>query len=235
MPESQRPRSKRGKRPSRGHRGGGAGSLTSPEPLRPRRRRRIKLSRILFIGAATIVAILVIASFALASIPGGVGQRASGGATGIVEGVGTPQLPMPTANHIDGQRLEYSTVPPTSGDHWSTPAFCGFYDRELPDEQIVHNMEHGNLIISYNLPDQAKVEELKQLVTNLSGWNLWGIARPYTKIPEGTVAMSAWGVLDSFQGINEDRIKTFFETYGGNQLSSETARLRRGIPCTTAG
>ena len=235
MPESQRPRSKRGNRPSRGRRGGSAASLTSTEPLRPRRRRRIKLSRILFIAAASIVAILVIASFALASVPGGVRTSGGGGATGIVEGVGTPQLLMSTANHIDGQRLEYSTVPPTSGDHWSTPAFCGFYDRELPDEQIVHNMEHGNVIISYNLPDQAQVEQLKQVVTNLSRWNLWGIARPYTKIPEDTVAMSAWGVLDSFEGINEERIKAFFETYGGNQLSGETVQLRRGIPCTTAG
>jgi len=83
MPESQRPRNKKGSRtPSRGRREGGTGSSFRGEGARPRRRRRrIKLSRILFILSATIVAILVIGSFALSSIPAGVGG--GGGGAGV--------------------------------------------------------------------------------------------------------------------------------------------------------
>ena len=38
----------------------------------------------------------------------------------------------------------YSTTPPTSGRHWNGWAACGFYgpDQSLPDERIIHNMEH---------------------------------------------------------------------------------------------
>jgi len=58
----------------------------------------------------------------------------------------------------------YNSSPPTSGSHWATGwARCGIYDDEgeVPDERIVHNMEHGQVIISYNLTDDAEVERLK--------------------------------------------------------------------------
>ena len=149
-----------------------------------------------------------------------------------MEGVGTSQPLMPTANHLDNQTISYDTDPPTSGNHWSAPAQCAFYEEELADELIVHNMEHGHVIISHNLRDPAQVETLRQVVAGLPSESRWGITRPYSKIPEGTVAMSAWGVLDQFEGVNEERISAFFEAYAGNRFSDETRRLGRGIPCS---
>ncbi len=132
---------------------------------------------------------------------------------------------MPTRNHRpEGRSVDYNTTPPTSGDHWDTPQGCGFYEDGLPDERITHNLEHGNVVVSYNLPIESDVQALKSAVEGIGLANVWGIARSYGEIEPGTVALAAWGVLDIMQGVHRDRIITFFESYSG-ALGPET------IPC----
>jgi hypothetical protein len=167
--------------------------------------------------ASAVIAILVIASFAIGGLGGG---GRSGGNTGdrqgYVEGVGVLQDIMPTANHMSiDQTVEYNTTPPTSGDHWTIPARCGFYPGGMPDEQIVHNLEHGNIIVSYNLTDAGEIDRLSEAIDSIGLSNLWGITRFYDQIPEGQVALATWGVLDTMEGVDRDRIKAFFE-YSGN-------------------
>ena len=48
---------------------------------------------------------------------------------------GADHIPMGTPHP------EYNSNPPSSGWHYAEPARQGFYDEELPDEQIVHNLE----------------------------------------------------------------------------------------------
>jgi hypothetical protein len=43
--------------------------------------------------------------------------------------------------------VKYSTNPPTSGKHYEIPAQDGIYGDPPQDEQLVHNMEHGRVII----------------------------------------------------------------------------------------
>jgi hypothetical protein len=43
--------------------------------------------------------------------------------------------------------VKYSTNPPTSGRHYEIPAQDGIYGDPPQDEQLVHNMEHGRVII----------------------------------------------------------------------------------------
>ena len=50
----------------------------------------------------------------------------------------------------------YSSNPPTSGPHWPQPANWGVYEGTQPDEQLVHNLEHGGVWISYR---QDKVNQ----------------------------------------------------------------------------
>ncbi len=49
----------------------------------------------------------------------------------------------------EDQRVDYKSAIPTSGSHWEVEAPWGFYDQELPNERVVHNMEHGGIVISY--------------------------------------------------------------------------------------
>ena len=136
---------------------------------------------------------------------------------------------------------EYSTVPPTSGPHLGRPETCGFYPPGyidpvtervgVPDRALVHNLEHGNVVMSYNLTTQEDIDHLQRVHSSLRDYDLWLVTRYYDKLEEGQVAMTAWGVLDIFDGVDEGRIEAFYEAYRGNRFSAETQSVGRGIPC----
>jgi hypothetical protein len=50
----------------------------------------------------------------------------------------------------------YNSVPATSGPHFGqplAPARWGVHTQHLPDEVLVHNLEHGYVNVHYNCPD----------------------------------------------------------------------------------
>ena len=189
---------------------------------------------------------------------GGAGQ---GEASEYVEGIGVETELAPSAAHFpdnlfiaDVVPSGYLTTPPTSGRHWNGWVQCGFYTSPVPDERIVHNMEHGNIVVSYNLADQAQVDELQDAFDDIGLSNSWGVARPYDPgtvdadgnelFPDGTIALTTWGVIDKWNvrevddadnhrivGVDKDRIERFFEAYSG-KLGPE---FPNGAPCTTGG
>jgi uncharacterized protein DUF3105 len=57
-------------------------------------------------------------------------------------------------------RIKYSTNPPTSGKHFEIPAQDGIYGEAPQDEQLVHNMEHGRVIIwvKPSLPEKQRAD-----------------------------------------------------------------------------
>ena len=226
MPESKS-RRRRGRRGGRGVRAAQAAAELSI--ARPRRRK----TNYWYLAASVIIAVLVIAGFVIADLPffrQGIAPDI-GSSRDYVEGVGQLQEEMPSRIHVpDGQTVAYSTTPPTSGDHWNWWARCGFYEDPVPDERIVHNLEHGNIVVSYNLAP-ADVNRLKDFMDDLDLAPLWAVTRPYGKIPEGTVALSAWGILDTMQGVDEARIETFFEHYAG----TTGPEFPDGSPCVTTG
>jgi hypothetical protein len=52
-------------------------------------------------------------------------------------------------NHVTNihQKIHYSSNPPTSGEHYQFPADDGAYGTSPPVDQLVHNLEHGRIII----------------------------------------------------------------------------------------
>lgn len=180
---------------------------------------RKKKTNYLYLAASAFIAVLVIAGFALGSVnfSGGGGAARTGSSDQYVQGVGEQQVLMLTRNHLpEGQTVSYNTTPPTSGNHWERPANCGFYSEGLPDERITHNLEHGHIVVSYNLATLEEVDLLRDAVGSSGLSNVWGVTRFYDQILEGTVAVATWGVLDTMQGVDSDRIKRFFDTYAGN-------------------
>lgn len=223
MPES-RHRRRRGRTGA-----GGAGAGTSPSSARPRPRKNSWL----YIVASALIAVLVIGGFAVGAtgLGGrGIGGHSAGTADAYVNGVGVQHDIMSTRSHVaEPQTVDYNSIPPTSGDHWPQWSNCGFYEEELADERIVHNLEHSNIIVSYNLATPEEIDQLRDAMKDIGLANATGVTRAYTKIPAGTVALSAWGVSDTMEGIDEDRIKTFFDNYAG-RLGPEG-----NIPCLGSG
>ena len=144
--------------------------------------------------------------------------------------IGTQYPIMADNSHVsEGRTVSYSTTPPTSGKHWARWANCGFYPEGLPDELIVHNLEHSNIVVSYNLTP-AEAGQLRQAVDDVSLSRAWGVTRFYDKLEPGTVAVAAWGVMDTMSGVDRNRIKRFFEAYAG-RLGPEQDQQGIGIPC----
>ena len=196
-----------------------------PRPkIRPRTWKKIRrwgLYVVLVTAALAIIAGILVADIGN-SIFGGGGV----GDTGTGERVGERIAPMPViyrpSNHIaPGSTFEgeYNSTPPTSGPHWDTGwAGCGFFEEESPDEQVVHNMEHGQVIISYNLSDGAEIERLEEIARGLPGRRSWMIMRPYSKIDTGQIALTAWGWKDEFSisELTEERVRSFYDAHRNN-------------------
>jgi hypothetical protein len=76
----------------------------------------------------------------------------------------------PGTNRTDVAKVQYSTVPPTSGSHFVQPVLDGrqFYSSaDTPAvETLVHNLEHGYTVLWY-LPSEesARTAQLKELAT----------------------------------------------------------------------
>ncbi|PKB73411.1 MAG: hypothetical protein BZY75_02000 [SAR202 cluster bacterium Io17-Chloro-G7] len=138
----------------------------------------------------------------------------------VIVGFGIQVPVMPTSFHVPfGDEVVYSTTPPTSGDHWERWADCGFYPEGLPDEIITHNLEHGNIVVSYNSKVQAQVDWIQDVMDNFPLAANWGITRYYDEIPEGQVVASVWGRMYDIGGIGDfdlENMKLFFSLYSGN-------------------
>jgi hypothetical protein len=49
-----------------------------------------------------------------------------------------------------GTVSEYNSNPPTSGPHYEEWTKAGIYDEPLDDRNLIHSLEHGYIIVSYN-------------------------------------------------------------------------------------
>lgn len=95
---------------------------------------------------------------------GGTGAGGSGEAPPVVTKLNPSQPPLPgfdTCEVVITERakfeghthqpvctpLAYQTNPPTSGDHWPLWAMFKQYDAPVPREMLVHNLEHGAIVL----------------------------------------------------------------------------------------
>ncbi|MBI4050336.1 MAG: DUF3105 domain-containing protein [Candidatus Doudnabacteria bacterium] len=105
---------------------------------------------------------------------------------------------------------QYNSNPPTSGSHYAQAADWGVYDQELPDEQLIHNLEHGGIWISYKDPSQtALVNALKEIVQDYPTKVIL-TPRPAN---DAAIAMAAWGRLLQLDAVDEKEIKAFIKAY----------------------
>lgn len=100
----------------------------------------------------------------------------------------------------------YKSNPPTSGYHYAEPAPWGVKEAELPDEQVVHNLEHGGIWISYkNIDDQTKasLEKLTSSQTKM-------IMTPRAK-DDSPIVIASWGRVQKFQSYDEKALLAFID------------------------
>jgi hypothetical protein len=125
-------------------------------------------------------------------------------------------------NHVQGT-VKYAQNPPVGGNHNPTWLNCGIYDKPVPNENAVHDLEHGAVWITYqpNLP-AAQLATLKSQVKGKTYLDL----SPYPGLPAPVVA-SAWGKQLKLNSASDPRLAKFISLYRQGPQTPEP-----GAPCT---
>ena len=112
-------------------------------------------------------------------------------------------------NHVSGS-LGYRTNPPAGGNHSPTPAAPSVYNEPPPDEQVVHSMEHGDVVL-WHKPDVAPdvVEKLEALADRYDSDVL---VVPRASLPT-PVAGTAWHRRLQCPGFEQAALDLFVRTY----------------------
>jgi hypothetical protein len=124
---------------------------------------------------------------------------------------------------IDQEHAPYKTDPPTSGPHFVQAAPWGVSGTEIPDEQVVHNLEHGGVVITYrpDLPEE-KVNELRTIATNLTvndeqqnkkGFKV--ILAPRAK-NNNPIELASWLWSYSLNDLEQGQIQQFYRDHLNN-------------------
>ncbi len=108
----------------------------------------------------------------------------------------------------------YSSVPATSGQHWTTPANWGVYTTDNPavESQVIHNLEHGGIVIWYqSTATQEDIDQLTQFTEQaLNSANHKVILSPWTGEDFGhPIAVTAWDWMLYLDSADIDQVRAF--------------------------
>ncbi len=112
-------------------------------------------------------------------------------------------VPVQGRDHIKvgANHAPYNSNPPTSGPHYEEPVATGVYSTEYADENLLHSLEHGYVIVSYNC-------DVKEVGINLIR-QVW--AHGETEATVSSQASSSAVVRDESCHRIEDELKSLAE------------------------
>jgi hypothetical protein len=114
----------------------------------------------------------------------------------------------------------YNSDPPTSGRHYANEYDAGFYDEtspqakaEHPEGFLVHNLEHGYIILWYNCDQLAEGEceglktELRGVIDEANSFKIIAFPRSSIEFP---VVMTSWGMIQELERFDKDTALDFY-------------------------
>jgi hypothetical protein len=179
-------------------------------------------TRMLFIAAGVIVA--------LAAAGVGLGMVLSGRGGGAIESSEVCEFQTFDAvgrEHIDEapDPSVYNSTPPTSGPHYAqprAPVIWNVYTEPLDQVSLVHNLEHGGMVIQYG---SGVSDSTVQQLTDWYGEDPNGLV--LAPLPPATeeenpeladqIAVTAWTHLMTCNAFDEAALDDFKDEYRGPQ------------------
>ena len=122
-------------------------------------------------------------------------------------------FPIQGRHHIavGEETKQYNSNPPSSGDHYGQTARGGFYDETLDDETVIHNLEHGDIWITYHPRISS---ETKAILKKFAGQYV--VVSPRTQ-NDRDISVVAWDRVDTFDidtgVLDVGRIQDFIRSY----------------------
>lgn len=122
-----------------------------------------------------------------------------------------------TNQHLaPGEEHDYPQSPPAGGDHAPYWLECGVYDEPVPDVNVVHDLEHGTVWITYRTGD-VDAQGVQRLADQLPDN---GIMSPYDD-QEAPVVITVWGRQLALTGPADPRIALFIAEFGAGDTAPE--------------
>ena len=182
---------------------------TGTGPGKPRDPRR---TRMIFLGLIVAIVVIALAAGLGIALGGGGGSSDSALSVGGCVAQTFPDQGRKHATQLPAG-FKYNSFPPTSGTHNPTPAIWNIYDEPVRQMLLVHNLEHGGIVVQYG--DQVPAETVDQIRT-------WYQADPNGKIVaplpalKDKVAVTAWTHLMTCPGFNQEAFDAFTDAFRYN-------------------
>lgn len=119
----------------------------------------------------------------------------------------------------------YNSDPPTSGPHYPTTAETGFFNEAPLDEYLVHNLEHGHVIIWYNCSKLSEADcgtlktQIRDVMSRAGNSAITGTSK-MNAVPRPTMtttlAVTAWGRLYTADEFDRNLILAFARAFRDN-------------------
>jgi hypothetical protein len=105
---------------------------------------------------------------------------------------------------------KWNSFPPTSGRHYYQPLPFGDYTQVMPEIQLVHNLEHGAVILQYG--DKVPQSQVDQITAWYRQDANAIIVAPLPKLDD-KVALTAWTQWTECTGFNEKAANAFRKAF----------------------
>jgi hypothetical protein len=190
-------------------------------PQRRVEHRDAQRSRMWFLALAGAIVIAAVAVGLLVAFRGGDEAAASG-----VDGACVRQtFPPMGRQHVESLRsgFQYNSFPPTSGPHFGIPAVFNIYDQPVPEIRLVHNLEHGAIVVQYG----SKVPQatVQRIVAWYADSPLGMVVAPLPAVSEiqakppadyeSKIFLTAWTHLATCTAFDEGAFDRFRDDYRG--------------------
>jgi uncharacterized protein DUF3105 len=114
------------------------------------------------------------------------------------------------------EKVKYKTNPPSSGNHNPIPAADGAYGTAPPTEKLVHELEHGRIILQYD-PKKVSTRRIGELKGLFEEDSYHLVLTPNATGMPYAVAAAAWGHIAGCKKFTDassfDVLRAFRERY----------------------
>ncbi len=131
---------------------------------------------------------------------------------------------IPQLRGVHSPPYVYNSDPPTSGNHLAIQSPSGHLGAPLVKEAVVHNMEHGSVVLWYQPDDPELAGDVNRLVRDLGDTCL--VAGTYGDM-DFTMVATVWGRTLELDRFDEILLREFIEAYRG-ELGPEAGLCRQG-------
>jgi hypothetical protein len=178
--------------------------------------RAVRRRKLLITGTAVVAVLAVVVTLVMVGIAQQHAKTKAKAAPvpGVVSYPGLSRLHVTT-------KVTYAQTPPVGGNHSAQLLNCGVYTTAVPNENAVHDLEHGAVWITYqpNLPaDQVAQIAKLAMAPPIVGGSRFVTVSPYPALPSPVVA-SAWGVQLKLNSAFDTRLADFIARYRIGPLS----------------